>query len=223
MPTDIASWVQSHKGITAGGAVGVVLAVGYGIAKRKQTTPQTAADYLTPNVLANVPTGETVTITGPGINPTPGGAGGTIVNQSPQPIGSGNTPTPVLTQPLPPSPSQPQIPQDVFGVGQLVNPTTGEYVTAAGFSPVFGWLNETNLGGIYTGGGGTTPISQANYGGSYLGYVGSAFGQGTDAANAERAAHGQFGTLLIGPQGQYTEVNTQGEKYTFGLAGMPGA
>lgn len=219
MAVDVGEWIETHKPLSIGIASGLVLALGYRFYKGRQTA-QTAAQYLTPNVLANVPTGETITITGPG-NTVAGPA--PVVAPVSTPAGN----VPVADIPLPsvnPTPQnamQPQIPQDIYGVGQLVNPVTGEKVVSAAYSPLFGWLNLTSLGGTYTGGGGTVPISQANYGGSYLGYVGSL---PADQQASELAAHDNFltGSLLINPAGTYTEINSAGERYTFGLPGYPG-
>lgn len=100
-----------------------------------------------------------------------------------------------------------------YTTGQTVNPATGEFITGAQFDPLYGWLDLTNMGGIYTGGGGAgVGIDLNNFGGSYLGYAGT-----TPDPEGERGAHGDFsgGQISINPDLSYTITNSRGEKYTF--------
>jgi hypothetical protein len=100
-----------------------------------------------------------------------------------------------------------------YSMGQVVNPANNENIVSSQFDPLYGWLNLTSLGGVYTGGGGAgVGIGGNNYGGSYLGYAGQ-----TADPNAEIGAHGDFsqGGLTINPDMSYTLANTLGEKYNF--------
>lgn len=104
-----------------------------------------------------------------------------------------------------------------YSLGQVVNASSGEHIVSQAFSPLYGWLNVTNLGGVYTGGGGQPgqSISRLPFGGSYLGYVAQRFGVGTPGAQQEQRLHGAFGSnaITINPNGGYTLINTRGERY----------
>lgn len=105
------------------------------------------------------------------------------------------------------------LPPDKYSLGQQVTAT--EKIVGAIFSPVYGWLNETNLGGIYQGGGGSKGIGSLQYGGSYLGYLGSL---SPAQQQAELQHHGKFGPggLSLLPGGGYIEYDTTGGYYKFG-------
>jgi hypothetical protein len=128
-------------------------------------------------------------------------------------------PPPAAPAPPPVMPATPQAaPQPVnpYQMGQTVN--AGESIVQSLFDPVFGWLNLTSKGGLYTspegGSTGFRAIGSEPYGGSYLGYV-STLPQSQQAA--QMAQHGTFapGGLSVGPNGAYTLTNTAGEAYSF--------
>lgn len=109
-------------------------------------------------------------------------------------------------------------PPNAYYTGQMVNPATGEFIVSSAFSPEFGWVNLTNLGGTYSGGGGQVGIDQANFGGSYLGYAGT-----TADPNAERAANGDFshGNIGVDASGSFAEQNNAGSLYYFSAPWTP--
>ncbi len=236
MPDLQAKWHGAPLYVWYGGGT-VVLVGGYILYKRRQAAKAAAATPSatgTPDTSqAPTPTSTLGTDTGwfNGSSPT-----GSIIgyDSSGNPIysgfpgssvapGAGGAPAP-QPAPVTGAPPAPVVgagnPADQYAIGQTVNPASGEKVVAALFSPVYGWINETNMGGIYTGGGGQPgrSISQLPYGGSYLGYVAQKYGVGTPAAKAEIALHGTFGPggLAINPGGGYTEINTKGERYQEG-------
>lgn len=106
-------------------------------------------------------------------------------------------------------------PANRYHIGEQVTPS--EKIIASVWSPVYGWINQTSLGGIYQGGGSAKGIGDLPYGGSYLGYVASKYGNSPDA-QAEIGQHGSFtgqNSLVLLPGGGYEEVNSKGEKYDF--------
>lgn len=132
-------------------------------------------------------------------------------------------PPPPAPAPPPPAPSvappAPVVssgtPANAFSIGQSLG-LPGERVVSSIFSPVIGWLNASNYGGVYTGGGGSGQLPGAQ---SYLGYLDLFRAKyGSAAAQAEQAGHGTFGAnaLSLVPGGYgYTLTNVGGEKYTY--------
>jgi hypothetical protein len=120
----------------------------------------------------------------------------------PTPVDQGSAPAPVVSA---------GVPQNKYNVGDTVG-TMGEKIVAEVFSPVYGWLDETSMGGIYQGGGGNASINTNKYG-SYLGYAAT-----TPDPKAEIAANGDFshGGITLLPQGGYAETNNRGNVYRFG-------
>lgn len=140
--------------------------------------------------------------------------------QAPPPPLAGTIPTSYQTPPpqSPPTstfgapPPAIPAPANTYSVGQTVNAGSGERIVSSVFHPKYGWLNLTNLGGIYTGSPGAD-IRQLQYGGSYLGYAGT-----QKNVAGEVAAHGTFGPtgLAIDPNGGYKLTNINNETYAFG-------
>lgn len=105
-------------------------------------------------------------------------------------------------------------PANLYRMDQVVNPGSGERIVDIDFSQLYGWLDTTNLGGIYQGGGGSGDVAKGPFGGSYLGYAAT-----TPNPAGEVAAHGNFqgaGATVVLPGGGYVMTNAAGEQYTFG-------
>lgn len=141
-----------------------------------------------------------------------------VPQQPSEVVGSGQAPPPQPEQ-APPAPvvqaSTPaQQPRNEYTLGQVVNPLSGERIVSSILSPLYGWINATNMGGVYTSGG-ERSISSLPYGGSYLGYVQSKYGSGTPLAMQEIALHGNFTGAEALPGGGYQLRNAAGETYAF--------
>ena len=110
--------------------------------------------------------------------------------------------------------------ENTYSIGQVVNSTSGERIVDSVWSPTYGWLNLTNFGGIYTGGGGSASINELDHGGSFLGYAGTSADPGLEVA-----IHGKFdrGGITVTPDGGYVLTNALGERYSFGGGGGGGS
>jgi hypothetical protein len=108
------------------------------------------------------------------------------------------------------------IPQNQYHVGQVVNPGTGEYITGSTYDPVYGWLNETNLGGVYTSGG-SRSISTTPFGGSYLGYLSSlkTSNPAQYAVESKSPFHFAGAPRVNNTTGAYALTSTAGGTYNF--------
>lgn len=136
-----------------------------------------------------------------------------LIQSQPQPQPSASLPAPTIQ--AAPAGSV-ATPTNQFHVGQTVG-NIGETIVKSVYSPVYGWLNLTSLGGVYQGGGGTSGIGNLEFGGSYLGYLSDIYNKsGAGARTTEQQLHGDFSggdiRLWDGQQG-FTLVNKAGETY----------
>lgn len=117
------------------------------------------------------------------------------------------------------------IPANQFHVGQLVDQQTGESIVNSEWSPVYGWLNLTNKGGVYTGGGGTQGINSSLWGGSYLGYLNDLQTVNPQQYAIESQNPEQFsnGKIVVNPDGSYSLVDNAGQSYAFPNLPQPSA
>lgn len=127
--------------------------------------------------------------------------------------GTDGSTTPTTPTPAPPATPPPSAPQTPAPMPAAVPPNfapspsqmiPGEKIVQEVFDQFTGgWLDLTNLGGVYTSPG------QPFYG-SYLGYAAT-----TPNPAAERAGRGNF-TQIIPTSSGYTLVDQKGETYNFG-------
>lgn len=209
--------VGKHKVAAASVAGGVILFALFARRSSSKGSALTPQQYLVPDQLVASPSGATLTVTGPGnttgITDPAGGVTGSILSDIPQqrdnPASKSRPGAPLAIAPnLEPPPNR-------YPVGQVVNFAAGERIVSDVFSPIYGWLDVTNKGGVYTGGGGSKgTLAGLPFGGSYLGYVATL---APTIQPIEMGTHGMFGegSVNLLPNGDYVLTNTRGEHYQF--------